>query len=126
MAILGIGVDAIEVSRIAQLLERYGNRFVSKVFQPEEADYCWERADPAQHFAARFAAREAVAKALGTGFTGGVTWRSIWVERNDGVAPRVHLRDGAAQRAMQMGVKHIWLSLTHTKDLAIAVAVLEG
>lgn len=125
MPIIGIGIDAVDVERIRALLERYGNRFINKVFQPEEATYCMSQHDPAQHFAARYAAREAVAKALGTGFSG-ISWREIAVVRDADGAPKVSLCGAAERKASSMGVKRIWLSLTHTNTLAIAVAVLEG
>jgi len=125
MPIIGIGIDAVEVERIRAMLERYGNRFISKVFQPEEAAYCMSQAEPAQHFAARYAAREAVAKALGTGLAG-ISLREIAVIRDANGAPKVYLSGAAERMASSMGVKRIWLSLTHTHTLAIAVAVLEG
>ncbi|MCS7253266.1 MAG: holo-ACP synthase [Armatimonadota bacterium] len=125
MPIVGIGIDAVEVERIRSMLERYGNRFINKIFQPEEATYCMSQHDPAQHFAARYAAREAFAKALGTGFVG-ISWRDISVVRDSGGVPRVCLYGAAAKVASKRGVKRVWLSLTHTNTLAIAVVVLEG
>jgi holo-[acyl-carrier protein] synthase len=126
MAIVGVGVDIAEVNRIRHLMERYGERFLRRVFCDEELAYCQQFADPLPHLAARWAAKEAVAKALATGFTQGVTWKSICVVNHFWGEPAALLRDGALRRAQVMGVRCLWLSLSHTRDLAVAVAVLEG
>lgn len=126
MPILGIGVDAVEIERIRRMIERYGNRFVGRVFQIEEVKYCMSHHDPVPHFAARFAAREAVAKVLRTGFSSGIKWRDIAVMRDANGIPSIALYGAAAEVASKMGVKRIWLSLTHTDTVAIAVAVAEG
>jgi holo-[acyl-carrier protein] synthase len=126
MPILGIGIDAVEVERIKVLLERYGNRFLSKVFQPEEIGYCMRQPNPEQHLAVRYAVREAVAKALGTGFGMGVRWSDIYVVREANGVPKVRLQGMAAKLAFEKGVERVWISLSHTQNIAIAVAVLEG
>src|SRR5438045_3215668 len=96
MSVVGLGLDLVEVSRIRALLEKSGDRFKERVFTDAEVLYCDSCADGAMHYAARFAAKEAVAKALGTGFTSGVTWRDIEVLRSDGGVPSVRLHGGAA------------------------------
>ncbi|MFA4015104.1 MAG: hypothetical protein RUDDFDWM_000177 [Candidatus Fervidibacterota bacterium] len=126
MPILGIGIDAVEVERVKLLLKRYGNRFLSKVFQPEEIGYCMKQPNPEQHLAVRYAAREAVAKALGVGFGMGIKWSDIYVVREANGVPKVKLQGAAAKLAFEMGVEKIWISLSHTQNIAVAVAVLEG
>jgi holo-[acyl-carrier protein] synthase len=94
MAIVGVGVDIAEVNRIRHLMERYGERFLRRVFCDEELAYCQQFADPLPHLAARWAAKEAIAKALATGFTQGVTWKSICVVNHFWGEPAALLRDG--------------------------------
>jgi holo-[acyl-carrier protein] synthase len=125
--ILGIGIDIIEVARIRAALEnpRTGARFRARVFTDEEIGYCSRRRNGHESFAARFAAKEAVMKALGSGYGQGIGWREIEVVRGDG-PPTVRL-SGAAQRyADALGVHRMHLSLTHTADLAIAYVIAEG
>src|SRR5687768_13787420 len=99
MSVVGLGLDLVEVSRIRALLEKSGDRFKERVFTATEVRYCDSCADGAMHYAARFAAKEAVAKALGTGFTNGVTWQDIEVLRSEGGVPSVRLHGSAAQVA---------------------------
>jgi holo-[acyl-carrier protein] synthase len=119
--IVGVGVDAIEIERIASALERRP-RFAERCFTAAEAAYCRSRAFPPQHFAARFAAKEAVGKALGIGMT---RWQEVEVVRGRG-APTVRLAGRCAGRAAQLGVTGISLSLTHSRATAIAVAIAEA
>ena len=119
--IVGVGVDAIEIARFAAALERRP-RLGDRCFTEAEAAYCRSRAFPPQHFAARFAAKEAVGKALGLGMT---RWREVEVVRGRG-APSVALHGRYAERAEALGVTRIALSLTHSRTDAIAVAVAEG
>lgn len=121
MGVLGVGVDLIEIDRIAAALARRP-RFADRCFTAAEAAYCASRAFPPQHFAARFAAKEAVGKALGIGMT---RWREVEVVRGRG-APTITLHGRYAARGAQLGVARISVSLTHGKDHAIAVAVAEG
>lgn len=114
-------MDVIEIERIVQALARRP-RFAERCFTDAEAAYCLSRAFPAQHFAARFAAKEAVGKALGRGMT---RWREVEVVRGRG-APTVALHDHYAEVAARRGVARIHLSLTHSKGLAVAVAVAES
>lgn len=124
--ILGIGVDIVEIDRIRQSRERQGERFFEMVFLPDEAAYCRGKANLDQHLAVRFAAKEAVMKALGTGWSDGVTFRGIEVVREGDGAPRVVLHGKTKARAGAMGVQRAHLSLSHTERYAVAQVVLEG
>jgi holo-[acyl-carrier protein] synthase len=123
--LVGTGIDLIEVPRIAQSIERYGERFLSRIFTDEEIAYCRARAASAESFAARFAAKEAGAKALGTGIQHGVSWKELEVRRAPGQRPTLHLTGRARAIAGQLGVRHVSLSLTHTATLAMASVHLE-
>lgn len=125
MEIIGSGIDATEISRIAEAIERYGDRFVHRVFTDEEIAYCRRRRDAAPSFAARFAAKEAAMKALGTGHSRGVFWRDIEVFRHGG-PPQLRFHGGAAMRLQSMGANSSMLTLTHSRDLAIAHVLLVG
>ena len=124
--LVGTGIDLIEVSRIARSMERYGERFLQRVFTEAEIAYCLTRAGAAESFAARFAAKEAGAKALGTGIQHGVTWKELEVRRQPGQRPTLHLSGRASTIAGQMGVNRVSLSLTHTATLAMATVHLES
>jgi holo-[acyl-carrier protein] synthase len=124
MSVIGIGLDLVEVSRIRDLLERHGDRFKERTFTTGEIAYCDKCADPAMHYAARFAAKEAGAKALGTGFSDGVSWKDIEVIRAENGAPALVFHGGAATLAKSKGVATALVSLTHTKDTAAAQVVL--
>jgi holo-[acyl-carrier protein] synthase len=119
MEIIGTGLDATEIRRIAAAIERFGDRFVRRVFTDEEIAYCRRKRDSASSFAARFAAKEAAMKALGTGHSRGVFWQGIEVVRHHG-PPHLRFHGGAAARAAQMGATSALLTLTHSEDLAIA------
>ena len=122
--VVGVGIDLADVARIRGLLEKYGKSFLSKTFADAEASHCMARANPAEALAARFAAKEAVAKALGTGFSAGVSPKGIAIENAPSGAPLARL-DEAAQAAMeQIGGTRVLVSLTHLKDYAQAVAVI--
>jgi holo-[acyl-carrier protein] synthase len=123
MEIIGVGIDATEISRIAAAIERYGERFVARVFTDGEVAYCRRKRDSASSFAARFAAKEAAMKALGTGHSRGVFWRGIEVVRRGG-PPNIHFHDGAAARFASMGATGSLLTITHSKELAIAQVLL--
>jgi holo-[acyl-carrier protein] synthase len=124
--LIGTGVDLVEVERIAHSIERYGERFLRRVYTDDEIAYCRRRRVSAESFAARFAAKEAGAKALGTGISRGVTWNEFQVTRNPGGRPVLELRGRAALLAEELGVRAISLSLTHTGSLAMASVVMEG
>ena len=123
MEIIGSGIDATEISRIAEAIERYGDRFVHRVFTDGEIAYCRRKRDAASSFAARFAAKEAAMKALGTGHSRGVFWRGIEVVRHGG-PPRIQFHDGAARRCAALGATGSLLTLSHSRDLAIAHVLL--
>lgn len=123
MEIIGTGIDATEISRIAGAIERYGDRFVRRVFTDEEIAYCRRKRDAAASFAARFAAKEAAMKALGTGHSRGVFWRGIEVVRRFG-PPQLRFHGGAGMRFASMGASSALLTLTHSKELAIAHVLL--
>ena len=119
MDIIGVGIDATEIRRIADSIERWGDRFVHKVFTPGEIAYCRRKKDFASSFAARFAAKEAAMKALGTGHSRGVFWTGIEVVRRAG-PPELQFHGGAAARLTQMGGTGSLLTITHSQELAIA------
>lgn len=124
--LIGTGVDLIEVERIAHSIERFGDRFLRRVYTDHEIAYCRRKRVSAESFAARFAAKEAGAKALGTGISRGVTWNEFQVTRNPGGRPILELRGRAEQMAKELGVRGISLSLTHTRGLAMATVLMEG
>lgn len=123
MILIGIGLDATEIDRVRDLFARYGDRFLQRVFTEAEAAYCFRHRDPAPSLAARFAAKEAGMKALGTGRSHGVLWRDVEVVRHDG-PPQLVLHGGAARRMHAMGGTGALLTLTHARDLALAHVVL--
>ena len=120
-----MGFDETDIPRIAAALERYGDRFLRRVFTDGEIAYCTRRKDPAPHLAARFAAKEAGMKALGTGHSRGVLWKDLEVVRVGG-PPQLRLHGGAAARANRMGVQSSLLTLTHSESLAMAQVLLLG
>jgi holo-[acyl-carrier protein] synthase len=123
MDIIGTGLDATEISRIAAAIERYGDHFIRRVFTEGEIAYCRARKGFAASFAARFAAKEATMKALGTGYSRGVYWTTIEVVRRHG-PPMLQFHDGAAARFAKLGATSSVVTLTHSRDLAIAHVML--
>ncbi|MCB5223906.1 MAG: holo-ACP synthase [Candidatus Cloacimonadaceae bacterium] len=122
---LGIGTDIVKVARIARLLERHPE-FIHKVFTASEIEYCNSRSFPAQSYAARFAAKEAVMKALGTGWDGQVNWRDIEVLNTGEGVPKLKLHGLALERMKALGAENALLSLSHEKEFAVAFVVLTG
>ena len=122
----GIGVDLAVITRIRQMVARWDERFLRRVFTDDEIAYCQRRRDPAQHLAARFAAKEATLKALGTGLSMGVRWRELEVRRERGQAPTMVLSGRCRALARAKGGDHVLLSLTHDGDYAMAQAMLIG
>lgn len=122
--ILGIGIDLCEVDRVERLLEKDRPRFLRRVFGDGESAYCSARRRPAVHFAARLAAKEAFLKAVGRGWSLG--WRQVEVVRGGSGKPDLALTGRAAEVAARRGVTRIHLTLTHTRDSAVAVVILEG
>lgn len=123
--LVGTGIDIVEIERISRSVERYGARFVERVFTAGEIAYCQRKRNSAESFAARFAAKEAGAKALGTGIQHGVTWTEIEVRRAHGERPTLHFSGRALEIAKRLGVKRVSLSLTHGKTVALASVSLE-
>ena len=113
--IIGLGLDATDIDRIADTIERYGERFLQRIFTDGEIAYCTRRRVPAIHFAGRFAAKEAAMKALGTGHSHGVLWRDVEVVRRGG-PPQLQLHGGAARRFAAMGGRSSLLTITHSDD----------
>ena len=125
MTPLGLGIDLVEVVRIRDLLTKHGQRFKEKTFTAGEIAYCDSCADPAMHYAARFAAKEAAAKAIGTGlWAQGVDWKDIEVLREDSGSPTLALHGGAQSHAERMGSTRSLISITHTSELAMAQVIL--
>jgi holo-[acyl-carrier protein] synthase len=124
--VVGLGTDLIEIERVQQSLDRFGERFMQKIFTEGEIAYCQRKKQAAESFASRFAAKEAAAKALGTGISRGIAWKEIEVRREPGERPTLHLNGRAAERAAAMGVRHFHLSLTHSREVAMAVVIAEN
>lgn len=124
--IVGTGIDIAEVPRIRQSIERFGERFLRRVFTDGEIRYCDSKMNRSERYAARFAAKEAAMKALGTGWNHGVRWVDCEVVRQPGGRPTIFFQGKAAEFASKLGVKNAALSLSHTADQAIAQVILEG
>ncbi len=123
MDIIGLGLDATDINRVADVIERHGERFLRRIFTDGEIAYCTRRRVPAIHFAGRFAAKEAAMKALGTGHSQGVLWRDIEVVRPGG-PPQLLWHGGAARRLAAIGGHSSLLSITHSDDLAMAQVLI--
>jgi holo-[acyl-carrier protein] synthase len=123
--IIGSGIDLVEIERIQQSMDRYGQRFLDRIYTAPEQAYCLRKRKAAESFAARFAAKEAGAKALGTGISFGVNWLEIEVVREPSGRPTLAFHGRAAKIAVRLGVSRSALSITHTADLAMASVVLE-
>jgi holo-[acyl-carrier protein] synthase len=124
--VLGLGTDLMEIERIEESIARYGVRFLERIFTPGEIAYCMtKKKGSAESFAARFAAKEAGAKALGTGISRGVSWKELEVRREPGERPTLHLSGRAAERAHSMGVTRLSLSLSHSRTVALAIVIVE-
>ena len=124
--ILGSGVDLCEVPRIEAAVARYGRRFLERIFTAREIAYADRKANRFERYAARFAAKEAGMKALGTGWHGGIAWRDFEVVNLPSGRPTLEFHGRAAEVAAKLGVRHVALSLTHTKEQALAMVILEG
>jgi len=123
--IVGTGIDIAEVGRIRETIKRHGERFLKRVFTEGEIQYCESKANRVERYAARFAAKEAGMKAIGTGWNNGVRWRDIEVARKPGGRPTLVLHGKAAEFAAKLGTTNIALSLTHTAEQAMAQVILE-
>jgi len=124
--IVGTGIDIAEVPRIRQSIERFGDRFLQRIYTGGEIRYCDSKANRVERYAARFAAKEAAMKALGTGWSHGVRWRDCEVTRLPGGRPTITFHGKAAEVAAKLGVRNATLSLSHTAELAIAQVILES
>ena len=126
MQLLGIGTDIIECARIAQMIDRHGEHFLKKVFSPSEIEYCGRHKYPAPQYAGRWAAKEALLKALGTGWAKGIQWTDLEILNEPGGEPRVYLRNAAANWATQRGISEFLISISHTEHYAVAFATAVG
>ncbi|HEV8480377.1 MAG TPA: holo-ACP synthase [Candidatus Eisenbacteria bacterium] len=124
--IRGLGIDLVAVSRIEEAARRHGERFLKRIMTEGEVAYCARHPEPAKHWAARFAAKEAGMKALGTGWSGGVTFKSIEVVNLGSGQPTLVLHGGSAERAQAMGVTRTHVSITHDGGFAVACVALDG
>jgi holo-[acyl-carrier protein] synthase len=124
VSVRGIGVDLVNIPRIRAAIDRWNERFLRRVFTDSEIAYCRARRDPAQHFAARFAAKEAGLKALGTGLRLGVRWRELEVQRERGQAPTLVLSGRCREISLAKGGRRMLLALTHDGEYAVAQAML--
>jgi holo-[acyl-carrier protein] synthase len=124
--IVGTGIDIAEVPRIRQSIERFGDRFLHRVFTDGEIRYCDSKANRFERYAARFAAKEAAMKALGTGWNHGVRWRDCEVVRMPGGRPTIAFHGKAGEFAAKLGTKNTALSITHTAEHAFAQVILEN
>jgi len=126
MAIVGTGVDICEVERVRAAIDRFGQRFLKRVFTQAEREYCESKRNRVERYAARFAAKEAAMKAIGTGLRRGVSWQDFEVSREPGGRPTLIIRGKAADFAAELGMKRSALSITHTADQALAQVILES
>jgi holo-[acyl-carrier protein] synthase len=124
--IVGTGIDIAEVPRIRKSIDRFGDRFLNRIYSAGEIRYCDAKANRVERYAARFAAKEAAMKALGTGWSRGVRWRDCEVVRLPGGRPSIVFHGRAGEIAAKLGVTNVALSLTHTAEQAMAQVILEG
>ena len=126
MNVLGHGVDITECPRMTELLDRHGDRFLKRVFTPHELDYCRKHKESTQHLAGRFAAKEAVLKALGTGMRGQMKWTDVQIANNDLGKPEIALAGESALVAERQGISQILVTISHTREHAVASAIALG
>lgn len=124
--IIGIGTDITECLRIARMIERHGELFIDRVYTPDEIKYCQSRKQATQHFTGRWAAKEAILKAIGTGWRRGISWRDMEIRNEPGGKPTVAVRGGVKDVVEQMGVAEIQVSISHCRSHATAFAVAIG
>ena len=126
MAIVGTGIDIVECLRIAQMIERHGELFINRVYTQHEIQYCQSRKLATQHYAGRWAAKEAILKALGTGWRRGISWRDIEVRNEPGGRPTVAMRGGARDVVERLGITEMLISISHCRSHATAYALAQG
>jgi len=124
--IVGIGIDIVEISRLQESITRNPERFVKKCFTETEIDFCKPKKNAYEHFAARFAGKEACFKALGTGWDKGIGWLQVETNNDESGKPALRLRGTAAELADTMGISNFVVSISHTKSMAVAVVIAEG
>ncbi len=124
--IVGLGTDIIEILRIGEMIERHGELFLNRVFTEDEITYCQRRKESCQHFAGRWAAKEAVMKTLGTGFIKGIGWKDIEVTSNKSGKPFIRLSGGTGDYANNLGIEDILITISHCRTYATATAVAVG
>lgn len=124
--IVALGIDLVEVARVRRVRARHPERFDERVFTAEERRYCMAQSDPSIHLAGRFAAKEAILKVLGTGWGNAVAWQEVEIARSLSGAVEARLHGAAEEIARARGIARLWISLSHTADHAMAVAVGEG
>ena len=124
--IIGIGTDITECLRIARMIERHAELFINRVYTPEEIRYCQSRKQATQHWTGRWAAKEAVLKALGTGWRRGISWRDVEVLNEPGGKPVCTLRGGAKEAARQIGAAEVLVTISHCRTHATATAIAVG
>ncbi len=122
MNVYGIGTDIVECSRIANMIDKHNQMFIDRVYTPVEIDYCAQRKSAVQHYAGRWAAKEAILKALGTGWAKGVSWTDIEIHNEMGGQPRVRLGGGARDICEAKGITQILISISHCESYATAYA----
>ncbi|MFN3159612.1 MAG: holo-ACP synthase [Rubinisphaera brasiliensis] len=123
MQIVGLGTDIVEIPRIASMIERHGDSFLLRTYSADEIEYCQTKKNAAQHFAGRWAAKEAVMKSFGTGFIKGIHWTEIEVVTQPSGRPIIRLSADTARFASDLGVDQIQLSISHGKEYAVATAI---
>ena len=123
MNVIGIGTDITECLRIAQMIERHGEIFITRVYTPHEIEYCSSRKSATQHYAGRWAAKEAVLKALVTGWIRGITWRDVEVRNRQGGKPTIALAGGAREICEKLGIGEMQISISHCRSHATAFAI---
>lgn len=126
MPVLGIGTDIVEVVRIGQMIERHGEVFLQRVYTEDEIRYCQRRKEYTQHYAGRWAAKEAVMKTLGTGWSKGISWRDIEVCTSKSGRPSIQLKGAAREIADQLGIGEVMISISHCRAYATATAIAVG
>jgi holo-[acyl-carrier protein] synthase len=126
MEIIGLGTDITECLRIARMIDRHGELFIERVYTPEEIIYCQNRKQSTQHFTGRWAAKEAILKAIGTGWRKGISWRDMDVRNNNLGKPVVVVRGGVRDVCEQLGIREIMVTISHCHTHATAVAIAVG
>ena len=124
--IIGIGTDITECLRIARMIERHGDLFINRVYTPDEIAYCQSRRQSTQHFTGRWAAKEAILKALGTGWRRGISWRDMEIRNDAAGKPLVAVRGGVKEVVEQLGVAKLLVSISHCRSHATAYAIAVG